>query len=240
MKAMILAAGKGTRLGKITESIPKALVDLNGKTALQTAVEKCTSFGFDDIIINVHHFAHMVEAEAEKLRKAGFRIAVSDERQLLLETGGGLFRARNFFGKEPFLIYNVDIVSDIDLSNLYQAHLERSPLATLAVRSGSDDRVFLTDENGMVRGWRNRKSGEEKLPAGRIKNLSEVSFLGIHIIDPSVFRLMTDGVYSLTALYLELAADYEIFTVRNDGCYWLDIGSPDSLEAARGKLQSGK
>ena len=104
MKAMIFAAGLGKRLEKITENIPKALVDINGKTALHLAVEKCTDYGFNDIIINVHHFADMVEDEASRLNKMGFRISVSDEREMLLETGGGLYKARGFFDKNPFLI----------------------------------------------------------------------------------------------------------------------------------------
>jgi N-acetyl-alpha-D-muramate 1-phosphate uridylyltransferase len=104
MKAMIFAAGLGKRLGKITEKIPKALVDINGKTALQIAVEKCSSFGFDDIIINVHHFADMVENEVSRLNKMGFNITVSDERDMLLENGGGLYKARKFFDKNPFLL----------------------------------------------------------------------------------------------------------------------------------------
>ena len=112
-------------LGSITESIPKALVDINGKTALQRAVEKCSAYGFNDIIINVHHFADMVEDEVERLNKMGFRISVSDEREMLLENGGGLYKARSFFDNNPFLLYNVDIISDLDLSALYRFHLEK-------------------------------------------------------------------------------------------------------------------
>ena len=123
MKAMIFAAGLGKRLGKITENIPKALIDINGKSALQMAVEKCSAHGFNDIIINVHHFSDMVEDEVRRLNKMGFKISVSDEREMLLETGGGLYKARGFFDKSPFLIYNVDIISDLDLSVLYRFHL---------------------------------------------------------------------------------------------------------------------
>src|SRR5674476_246142 len=120
MKAMIFAAGLGKRLGDISEKIPKALVDINGKTALQMAVEKCTQYGFNDIIINVHHFADMVEDEVKKLNRIGFSVSVSDEREMLLENGGGLYKARDFFDTAPFLLYNVDIISDLDLSSLYR------------------------------------------------------------------------------------------------------------------------
>src|SRR5512140_1039455 len=134
MKAMIFAAGLGKRLGAITHDIPKALVDINGKTALHLAVEKCTRYGFDDIIINVHHFADMVEEEAGRLNAMGYRVSVSDEREMLLENGGGLFKARSFFDSNPFLLYNVDIISDLDLSALYSLHADKKGLATLAVR----------------------------------------------------------------------------------------------------------
>jgi NDP-sugar pyrophosphorylase family protein len=117
MKAMILAAGKGTRLGELTQSAPKALIDINGKSVLRLAVEKCTSAGFDDIIVNVHHFADMVEKELDNLNRLGFRVTVSDERELLLETGGGLFKARDFFDKDPFLLYNVKVLLLLQCGN---------------------------------------------------------------------------------------------------------------------------
>jgi MurNAc alpha-1-phosphate uridylyltransferase len=236
MKAMILAAGKGTRLGKITESIPKALVDLNGKSALQIAAEKCRSDGFDDIIINVHHFAGMVEEEVERLRNKGFRITVSDERDELLETGGGLFRAKDFFDKDPFLLYNVDIVTDIDLSELYRFHLEKGGLATLAVRERPGNRFFLVDDSGLLRGWENISTGEQILSASSSVGLTRIGFLGIHIIEPEIFSYMYKGVYSMTKLYLALAKEHNIFTYRNDTGLWCDIGSPENLEYIRGKL----
>ena len=150
MKAMIFAAGLGKRLGKITENIPKALVDINGKSALQMAVEKCSAHGFNDIMINVHHFADMVEDEVRKLNKMGFSISVSDERNKLLENGGGLYKARDFFDKTPFLLYNVDIISDLDLSALYRLHIDKKGLATLAVRHRPGNRFVLIDKEGQM------------------------------------------------------------------------------------------
>ncbi len=236
MKAMILAAGKGTRLGKITESIPKALVDINGKSALQIAAEKCRSDGFEDIIINVHHFAGMVEEEVERLRLKGFSITVSDERDELLETGGGLYRARGFFDKEPFLLYNVDIISDIDLSDLYRFHLEKGGLATLAVRDRPGNRYFLVDDSGLLRGWENISTGEQILAGSSSVGLSRIAFLGIHIIEPEIFSYMSEGIYSMTNLYLGLANEHNIFTYRNETGLWCDIGSPENLEYIRKKL----
>jgi NDP-sugar pyrophosphorylase family protein len=233
MKAMILAAGLGKRLGKITESIPKALVDINGKTALQIAVEKCSAHGFNDIIVNVHHFADMVEEEVKRLKHMGFSVNISDERDMLLETGGGLYNARSFFDKKPFLIYNVDIVSDLNLSDLYEYHLLRKGLATLAVRHRPGNRFFLIDSSGIIRGWRNNATGEQILTREVAESLSEIAFSGVHIIEPVIFNYMDRGTYTLTSLYLKLAVAHDIFTFTDDTGYWGDIGTPESLESIR-------
>jgi MurNAc alpha-1-phosphate uridylyltransferase len=237
---MIFAAGLGKRLGKITENIPKALVDVNGKTALQMAVEKCTAHGFSDIIVNVHHFAGMVEDEVKRLNNMGFRISVSNERELLLETGGGLYKARDFFDKTPFLIYNVDIISDLDLSALYNYHFEKKGLATLAVRNRPGNRFFLIDRSGIIRGWRNISTGEQILTSATDVELSEIAFSGMHIVEPEIFDCMSEGVYTMTTLYLKLAAEHNIFTFRDDEGYWGDIGTPESLEYVRKLFETKK
>jgi NDP-sugar pyrophosphorylase family protein len=233
MKAMIFAAGLGKRLGSITENIPKALVDINGKTALQIAVEKCSAKGFDEIIINVHHLADMVEDEVKRLNKIGFRISVSDERGKLLENGGGLYKAREFFGKDPFLLYNVDIISDLDLSALYRLHLEKKGLATLAVRHRPGKRFLLIDEDGRMRGWRNISTGDEILAGVSGEGLSEIAFSSMHIVEPEIFNYMEEGIYSLIDLYLRLASELKIFTLKHDEGYWVDVGTPESLEYVR-------
>jgi NDP-sugar pyrophosphorylase family protein len=233
MKAMMFTAGRGKRLGKITENIPKALVNINGKSALQIAAENCSAHGFDNIIINVHHFADMIEDEVKRLNKKGFRISVSDERDMLLETGGGLFKARGFFDKSPFLIYNVDIVSDLDISALYSFHLEKRGLATLAVRNRPGNRFFLIDDSGLVKGWHNRATGEQILSGTTSDELSEIAFSGMHIVEHEIFNYMTEDVYTMTALYLKLAAEHNICTFRCDDGYWCDIGTPESLEYVR-------
>jgi len=239
MKAMIFAAGLGKRLGKITETVPKALVDINGKTALRRAVEKCTHAGFSDIIINVHHFADLVEDEVRRLNTDGFRVAVSDEREMLLENGGGLYKARSFFDKSPFLLYNVDIVSDLDLSDLYRHHLKNKGLATLAVRHRPGKRFLLIDNAGQLRGWRNIETGEQIL-AGEISvALSEIAFSSMHIVEPEIFRYMHQGIYSMIDLYLKLASTHNIFTLKHDEGYWIDIGTPESLEQVRELLRLG-
>jgi N-acetyl-alpha-D-muramate 1-phosphate uridylyltransferase len=236
MKAMIFAAGLGKRLGKITENIPKALVDVNGKSALQMAVEKCSGHGFDDIIINVHYFADMVEEEVIRLNKMGFKISVSNERNMLLETGGGLFKARGFFNKSPFLIYNVDIISDLDLSALYKFHLEHKGLATLAVRNRPGNRFYLIDKSGLIRGWRNNATREQILTSNISEELSEIAFSSMHIVEPEVFNYMEEGVYTMTSLYLKLAAEHKIYTYKHNEGFWFDIGTPESLKKIRSLL----
>jgi NDP-sugar pyrophosphorylase family protein len=234
MKAMIFAAGLGKRLGKITEKTPKALVDINGKSALHLAVERCTSYGFDDIIINVHHFADMVEKEVNRLNKMGFRISVSDERDKLLENGGGLFKAKWFFNDKPFLLYNVDIISDLDLSVLYKLHIEKKGLATLAVRHRPGKRFIMVDKEGRLRGWRNIETGEEILAGvATSSDLSVIAFSSMHIVEPEIFNYMKDGKYSMIDLYLDLASDHKIYTLKHDEGYWVDVGTPESLELVR-------
>jgi NDP-sugar pyrophosphorylase family protein len=233
MKAMIFAAGLGKRLGKITESIPKAMVDINGKSVLQLAVEKCSAHGFNDIIINVHHFADMVEDEVRRLNRMGFRISVSDERDKLLENGGGLYKARYFFDNAPFLLYNVDIISDLDLSALYTLHINKKGLATLAVRHRPGNRFILIDQGGQMRGWRNISTGEQILAVGDEKGLSEIAFSSMHIVEPEILNYMHEGVYSMITLYLKLASEHKIYTLKHDEGYWIDVGTPESLEYVR-------
>jgi len=232
MKAMIMAAGKGTRLGKITESLPKVLVDINGKSVLQRAVEKCCLHGFDDIIINVHHFAEQVIEEIGRLKRLGFKLTISDESEKLLETGGGLFKARHFFDDSPFLLYNADIITDLNIEHLFKYHIHKKGLATLAVRNRKGNRYFLTDNEGILTGWCNKATGERvvKNPGN---DLSEVAFSGIHIIEPEIFNYMMEGVFSMTTVYLDLAADHKIYTFRYDDGYWFDIGTPENLDSAR-------
>jgi len=234
MKAMIFAAGKGTRLGKITDKIPKALLSINGKSALQIAVEKAAGYGFDDIIVNIHHHPDLMIKEIKKLRAEGFRIEVSDETENLLETGGGLYKARWFFNDNcPFLLYNVDIISDLNLASMYDFHSKYNPVATLAVMKRKDNRYFMTGNNGILGGWCNTETGEEIITV-RSEKMEKVAFTGIHIADPLIFNYMSEGVYSMTELYLRISAEKDICTYLYDGL-WHDIGTRESLEAAGGR-----
>ncbi len=233
MKAMIMAAGKGTRLGKITETIPKVLVDINGKSLLRRAVEKCVAHGFDDIIINVHHFADMAEEEIGRLKRSGFRITVSDERNELLDTGGGLYKARDFFDTDPFLLYNADIITDFNLSELLDYHRYKGGLATLSVRHRPGNRYLLVNDEGLLCGWCNNLTGERIIARGKDENLSEIAFSSMHIINPEIFNYMSDGIYSMTPLYLRLASSHKIYTLLSDSGYWFNTGTPEILEEVR-------
>lgn len=233
MKAMIMAAGKGTRLGEITKTVPKVLVDINGKSLLQMAVEYCTRYGFDDIIINVHHLAGKVEKEIERLSRMGFRITVSDERELLLENGGGLYKARAFFDEKPFLLYNADIVSDLDLSSLYRYHIEKGGLATLAVRNRPGNRFLLVDKEGILKGWCNKATGEKIISDNEQADLSPIGFSSIQVINPEIFNYMKEGIYTIVTLYLELASRFNIYTYRCDNGYWFNVGTPENLGNVR-------
>ncbi len=237
MKAMIMAAGKGTRLGKITKTIPKVLLDINGKSLLRLAVENCTASGFDDIIINIHHLADLVGQEIVKLKKDGYKITVSDERDMLLETGGGLYKARDFFDDNPFLLYNADTLTDLDLSVLYHYHLDMKGLATLAVRNRPGKRLFLVDREGLLKGWCNKATGERIITGEETETLMEIAFSGRHIINPEIFNYMREGVYTMTALYLHLTDSHKVVTYREDGGYWLTVGTPEDLENVRSRFK---
>jgi MurNAc alpha-1-phosphate uridylyltransferase len=238
MKAMILAAGFGKRLGEITSKIPKILVDINGKTLLQLLLEKFRREGFDNIIINVHHFADMVEEQAEKLAsQLRISVTISDERDELLDTGGGVYKARHFLGDEPFLLYNGDILTDINLKKLFDFHIRKQAAATIATRQRPGNRVFLVDKDGRIRGWTNRESGMDIVTIEQPMELNEIASMAISVFDPKVFELMNEGKYSMTPIILELARQDPVITFRHDTGYWIDIGSPEKLNEARELLK---
>lgn len=233
MKAMIFAAGLGTRLGELSRERPKALVEISGKSALRLACEKLTSSGFDDLIVNIHHHPTMMLDEIAKLRGDGFKITVSDETGELLDTAGGLLKARPFFAEEPFVCYSVDIFTDLDLRDMYNKHIASGALATLATRHRPGTRFLLVDKNGRMCGWRNVATKEEITTKGSSSGLSEAGFSSIQVLSPSIFGKMPEGIYSLTSLYLMLARENKIMTYLHDNGYWFDCGTPANLEKIR-------
>ena len=249
-KAMILAAGLGTRLGVATTDRPKILIDIGGVTPLEWITRKLVAHGFNDIIINIHHCADMIEEKAPAIAsRTGALITFSDEREKLLDTGGGLYHAREFFDNEPFLLYNGDIVTDLDLTDLYRYNIATGAMATLALRQREANRVFIAGSDGSLAGWLNRQNGERKMVEGSGgeegsdssgNRLREVPFTAISVVNPQIFRFMEEGVYSMREVYLKAAASALVNTYEDDGGFWLDIGSPESLERCRDLLSGRK
>ncbi len=236
MKAIIFAAGLGTRLRPLTDRLPKALVTVGGKTLLEHIVLKLKAAGFKDIVINVHHYPDMILHFLESKRFFGVRITLSDERDKLLDTGGGILRAMPLLDDgEPFLAHNVDILSDLDLNALYTFHCRHAPLATLAVSHRNTSRQLLFDPSRRLRGWMNEQTGETK-PAGLQagSQLHKWAFSGVHVLSPRVFGLMQDcgDTFSITDFYLRQAATHPIMAYLPDRLRLLDVGKPDTLQMA--------
>ena len=234
MKAMILAAGLGTRLWPITENLPKALVPINNTPLLEWVIKKLISHDFRDIIINVHHHADQIKSFIESKNNFGINITFSDEAEKLLETGGGLKKASWFFNDgKPFLVYNVDIMSDIDLSKLYKFHLDSDAMATLAVKTRKSVRYFLFDESNALVGWKNLLTNETKT-CRKIQSMTSCfAFSGIHVIDPAVFKYFGDeDHFSLTDFYLRNASNFKIQGFDHSETNWVDIGKFEGIKIA--------
>ncbi len=234
MKAMIFAAGLGTRLQPITTRIPKALVKVQGKALLEHAIEKLISEGIDEIIINVHHFPDQI-IEFIYSKSFDIPIQISDEREQLLDTGGGLKKAKDFFDNKAFLVYNVDILSDINLSDPICFHLQNKSLATLVVRNRDTKRYLLFDKNNTLSGWENRETGEQIIVHEKDEYIP-LAFSGIHIIDPRIFDLMPEKEhFSMIELYLTLAESYTIMAYIDQNSSWVDVGKIEQLEKLNGE-----
>jgi NDP-sugar pyrophosphorylase family protein len=233
MKAFILAAGLGTRLAPFTVDRPKALVELNGVTLLERAIRKVNELELSEIIVNIHHFGDQIIDFLNKNKYFNYQIVISDEREQLLDTGGAILKAKDLLGsEEPFLLYNVDVLSAIDLMSFTAFHTQKGGLATMAVRQRVTDRYLLFDQDMQLSGWKNLKTAEVKISRpGMI--LNNFAFSGIQIIEPEIFPLITEtGKFSLIDLYLRLAKDEAIFGYHDPSDYWMDLGKPDQLAEA--------
>jgi MurNAc alpha-1-phosphate uridylyltransferase len=231
MKAMILAAGLGTRLKPFTDIHPKALAIVNGKSLLQRNVEYLVKYGVTNIIINVHHFADQIVSAIEAGSGWGTKISISDETNEVLETGGGLKKAASFFETDdvPFILMNVDILTDLNLFEMMNFHKMENTLATLAVSERETSRYFLFNENMVLCGWENIKTGEQKL---RRENtgLHKKAFSGLHIIDPKIFKLIKqEGKFSMVDVYLDLCNTNAIKGFDQGNCKFMDVGKPESI-----------
>jgi len=238
MKAMILAAGLGTRLRPLTDNRPKALVEVGGRTLLEIALTRLTSFGIREVIVNVHHFADMIVDYLKARDNFCMRIDVSRE-DVLLDTGGGLKKAAYFFlqnspsPEEPFILHNVDVISTIDVRRMTQFHVDHRALATLAVQERQTSRYLLFDEQLQLCGRKTGPDGESEL-VRRSPQTTALAFSGIHVISPRLFPLMTEeGIFSIIAPYLRLAACGEkILAFRSDEYQWRDLGRLDDVMQA--------
>jgi mannose-1-phosphate guanylyltransferase len=269
MKAMIFAAGLGTRLRPLTDNRPKALVEVAGRTLLEITLSRLRSFGVREVIINVHHFADMIIDYLKANKNFGMRIEVSRE-DVLLDTGGGLKKAAWFFLEdpsrgdssrlrssdmdEPFILHNVDVISTIDLARMRQFHTENRALATLAVQSRETSRYLLFDDHLQLCGRRARGTATPgcapqftapQNPSGTAStpedSLQTLAFSGIHVISPRLLPMLTEeGIFSIIPSYLRLAAQGEkILAFRADDYYWRDLGRPADLAQAAEDMKKG-
>lgn len=242
MKAMVFAAGLGSRLGEITQSLPKCLVDIGGQTILAHVLQQIARSGIREICINLHHHGEQIADYLKDHDNFGLRVEFSRETSLL-ETGGGLKKAASFFeGSEPFLLHNSDVYSDVDLSSMIAAHNHSHPLATLAVMDRSSSRRLLFDEKEELVGWENREKPAREL----VRNAGEVhalAFSGIHVVSPKLFDYMKDetGAFSITRTYFAAAKAGEVIRgFRMDSSFWLDVGTPERLASLREKIRAGR
>ena len=230
MKAMIFAAGLGTRLRPLTNDRPKALVEIGGKTMLERVIVKLAEAGFDDITINIHHFGEKIIDFLEKNNNFGLNVHISDER---------------LDGDEPFLVHNADILTNIDLLAMYQRHVESGAMATLLVKDRKTSRYFVFDDDYRLQGWINKSTGETR-PEQFVhrEGMHELAFGGIHVISPSIFQELESyskgqPKFSVTPFYVDECHNHVIKGYVQDAPYtWLDVGKPETLKEAEDEVKN--
>lgn len=244
MKALIFAAGLGSRLRPLTDKMPKALIPVGGKPMLEHVILKLKASGFNEIVINIHHKGEQIIDYLKEMNNFGIQIHISDERDYLLDTGGGIKHARQFLdGNEPFLVHNADILSNVDLKKVYEHHRlsdgnpEAAPCcATLLVSPRESSRCLLFDEKNRLCGWQNRETGEVKSPYPDFTPTLHTgyAFSGIHVISPEIFEHMDEwtGKFSIIDFYLSICAKTNIQAYPLDNLQLLDIGKPETLVKA--------
>ena len=240
MKAMIFAAGLGSRLKPLTDTMPKALVPVAGRPMLEHVILKLKASGFTEIVINIHHFGEQIIDFLKANNDFGLTLHLSDEREQLLDTGGGIRKARPFFenSDEPFLVHNVDILSDINLKELYDAHIQSGSIATLLASRRTTSRYLLFDTERKLRGWINKDTGQVKPEGFRYDELlyKEYAYSGIHVFSPAVFRLMEaprwEGKFSIMDFYLATCGQTDYSGYFAEKLELIDIGKPETLARA--------
>jgi len=235
MKAMVLAAGVGSRLRPLTDRLPKALIEVGGMPLIEIVLRRLAAAGVRQAVVNTHHEAEPLERFLRGRSDLGLRIEISHETELL-DTGGGIKHAAAFLaGSEPFIVHNADVVSAVDLRLLVDAHRSSGALATLSVRERKASRAFLFDTAGQLCGWERADTGDLVWTSGPADPVHRLGFDGIQVLSPGIFDLLTeDGAFSMTRTYLWLAGSGErIVAFRSDAYYWADVGSLPKLEAVR-------
>lgn len=234
-RGMILAAGIGSRLKPWTDFHPKALATVNGKTLLQRNIEYLQQYGIKEVVVNVHHFADQIISAIEKNKGWGSTVSISDERDQLLETGGGLLKAAPLLqDTNPVVLMNVDILTDLNLEAMIGYHREKKPIATLATTNRETSRYFLFDEGNNLCGWRNVITGQEKPPnPPRGGQKTAKAFSGIHLIEPGLFSLIRQqGKFSMVDVYLDLMKEHTIKSFDHSESRFIDVGKPESIGKA--------
>ena len=236
-KAMIFAAGLGTRLKPYTDYTPKALVKIKGKSLLERNIDYLRSFGIKEFVINTFHFSGQIHLFLSRYRNSDIKVHVSYEENGPFETGGGLAHASSLLKGDdrPFVVMNADILTDLNLASMYDYHKSQDPLATLAVTTRTSTRNFLFNDKMHLSGWKNNKTEEVKIvhASSALESLTPFAFSGVHLIHPRIFDLMpTSGCFSITDTYLSLAAQHSIVGHNHTGDFVLDVGKPDALQKA--------
>lgn len=232
MKAMIFAAGLGTRLKPFTDHHPKALATVNGKTLLEHTIKYLQRFGIEDVVINVHHFAEQIEEVLQDNAGFGSWVTVSDERDAVLETGGGLQKAAAYFeGEEDFVVMNVDVLTNLNLATMIAAHKAHQAVATLAVMQRSSARNLLFDDEMVLCGWRNNTTNEEKI-ARKKDHVKGFAFSGIQVLSKAILDMPFSGKFSMIDVFLHFAKTNTIKGFDHSGNIFIDVGKPESLEQA--------
>ena len=237
MKAMILAAGAGTRLKPLTDETPKALIPVGGTPMLEHVISKIKAAGFTHLIINIHHYGEQIIDFLSSQNNFGLTVDISDERNGLLDTGGGIKQASCYLnGDEPFLVHNVDIFSNVDLQAMRRSHIRSNALATLLVNRRNSIRQLLFNNKALLCGWRNRATGEVKsfYPNFNPSEYEEYAFSGIQMISPEIFHLMEtwNGKFSIIDFYLSVCVQNPIHLYTEDNIHVIDAGKPKGLEEA--------
>jgi len=233
LKAMIFSAGLGTRFKPWTDKHPKALALVNGKPLLQHNIEYLQRYGITDVVINVHHFADQIIEAVKQNSGWGSNILISDETNEVLETGGGLLKAKDLLQNgKPFVTLNADFLTDLNVANLIEFHKNKKSLISFGITNRKTSRYFLFDEDNRLCGWRNTTTGEEKISIVK-DNLRQMAYSCVVVFQPEIFELIPQrGKFSLVETYLSLAADYPIYGYDHSGDKLVDVGKPESVAIA--------